>query len=210
MRRRAEGHLDLLAASLPRLDGGVRALADEVLTHRDALLGVFTTMAGLDDAGQCIRCHGDYHLGQTLVTDDDVVILDFEGEPARPLAERRARSSPLRDVAGMLRSFSYAASTAARSATSGGAAGEAAGAWRQWEAAAGRLFLNSYRDAAAGAGILPLAPANFDALLRAYLVDKAIYEVGYELNNRPDWLAIPLTGVRRCLDEASGVSGRDG
>lgn len=204
MRIRADAHLELLSSSLPRLDGSTRARATQLLDSRDAILDVFTTMAGLPDAGQRIRCHGDYHLGQTLVTDDDVVILDFEGEPARPLAERREKSSPLRDVAGMLRSFSYAATTAARSRT--GAAGTVTGAWQAWEAGAAHLFVSAYLEATADAAFLPTERRHRDALLRAYVVDKAIYEVGYELNNRPDWVAIPLGGVLRCLAEAATVS----
>jgi trehalose synthase-fused probable maltokinase len=199
MRTRVQAHLDLLSLSLARLDEATRGQAVQVLESRAALVDVFTTMAALDDAGQRIRCHGDYHLGQTLVTDRDVVILDFEGEPARPLAERRIKSSPLRDVAGMLRSFSYAATAAARSRQSGAAAGTF-GAWQAWEASAARLFVSAYLDAVAHARILPAQQRDVDALLRAYVVDKAIYEVGYELNNRPDWVAIPLAGVLRCLD----------
>ncbi len=201
MRRRAEAHLDVLVSSVDRLDRETRASGTQVLDMRRTLVDVFTTMAALEDAGQRIRCHGDYHLGQTLITDDNVVILDFEGEPARPLAERRAKSSPLRDVAGMLRSFSYAATTAARS-REGGAA-QAAESYQAWEAHASRLFLNAYLETVRGAGILPPNRRDVTALLRAYVMDKALYEVAYELNNRPNWVAIPLSGVLRCLDDAA-------
>jgi len=178
-----------------------------VLDRRAALLDVFTTMAALNDAGLRIRCHGDYHLGQTLVTDADVVILDFEGEPLKPLPERRDRSSPLRDVAGMLRSFSYAATAAARSRTDDGS-NAAAGTLEGWEAGASRLFLSAYFDAVGSHAVLPAQQRNTDALLRAYVVDKAIYEIGYELNNRPDWVAIPLTGVLRWADRTSTIPGK--
>ena len=201
MHARAEAHLDLLAASLSRLDEPTRARATQVLNSREALLNVFAAMAALEDAGQRIRCHGDYHLGQILITDDDVVILDFEGEPARALVERRAKSSPLRDVAGMLRSFSYAATTAARSRDREVAAAGTP-ALDAWEADAARVFLRSYLDAVAGTGMLPRESRDRDALLRAYVVDKAVYEVGYELNNRPDWVAVPLAGVLRGLQDA--------
>ena len=182
----------------------MRYFATAVLDARNSLLDVFTTMAALDDAGQRIRCHGDYHLGQTLVTEQDVVILDFEGEPARPLSERRAKSSPLKDVAGMLRSFSYAATTAARSGNAG-VSNAAVGAQQAWEAAAARLFLSAYFEATAGNPILPAYRRDADSLLRAYLVEKATYEIAYELNNRPDWVAIPLAGVLQCLDAAPVV-----
>jgi len=207
MRHRADAHLELLASSLPRLGVATRRRATEVLDSRAALLDVFTTMAALDDAGLRIRCHGDYHLGQTLVTDADVVILDFEGEPLKPLPERRDRSSPLRDVAGMLRSFSYAATAAARSRTDDGS-NAAAGTLEGWEAGASRLFLSAYFDAVGSHAVLPAQQRNTDALLRAYVVDKAIYEIGYQLNNRPDWVAIPLTGVLRWADRTSTIPGK--
>ena len=131
---------------------------------------------------QRIRCHGDYHLGQTLVADGDVVILDFEGEPARPIAERREKSSPLRDVAGMLRSFAYAAQVSGRGAS--------------WEESVATAFLDGYRAAADHAEFLP-DDAGFATLLEAFVLDKTLYELGYELNNRPDWVALPLAALAR-------------
>ncbi|HEX5270632.1 MAG TPA: phosphotransferase, partial [Gemmataceae bacterium] len=149
-----------------------------------------------DPGGQKIRCHGDYHLGQVLWVDNDFVILDFEGEPTRTVEERRARQSPLKDVAGMMRSFHYAAYAGLFAFTRGrpddvGCLEPWAGLWFQWASAA---FLRGYRAAAGEARFLPPADG-FAALLDAFLLDKAFYELLYELNNRPDWVRIPLRGI---------------
>ena len=146
--------------------------------------------------GRVIRTHGDYHLGQTMLADRGWVILDFEGEPARPLPERRLKRSPLRDVAGMLRSFSYAAagSRILRGAPRAARAGRTARA---------TTFLDGYfetrrrRAAAAGPGGDAQAAAVFE-------LEKAVYELRYELNNRPDWVAIPVAGIARLLESNGG------
>jgi trehalose synthase-fused probable maltokinase len=201
MRQRAEAQLDLLAASLSTLATPARAQADQVLAARASLMAEIQHVTTLHDGGCRIRCHGDYHLGQTLVTDDDVVILDFEGEPARPLAERRAKWSPLRDVAGMQRSFSYLAESAIRAALkevpdAGDAVATQAHAW---QASAEMAFANAYLASLGPSPIVPRDLAAVDILRRAFLIDKATYELGYELNNRPDWLPIPLAGLLRLL-----------
>lgn len=137
-----------------------------------------------------IRVHGDYHLGQVLRTiDGDVMILDFEGEPSRPISERRLKTSCLKDVAGMLRSFSYARVAVAMS-LAGEHAGPAEDLLRVWEAAARDGFLTSYRDATRDAAVrlAPAGAAPFHQALRAWEIDKALYEIHYELNNRPHWL----------------------
>src|SRR5258708_2624192 len=148
-----------------------------------------------------IRIHGDYHLGQVLWAEGDFYILDFEGEPARPLDERRRKESPLKDVADMLRSFSYAA-YAALFAHTAGRGGEFervepwAHAWQRWTGAA---FLKGYLAVAGAAGFLPADPGPRAALLDLFLLDKALYELNYELNNRPDWARIPLRGLSEWL-----------
>ena len=141
------------------------------------------------------RYHGDYHLGQVLLAKNDFIIIDFEGEPARDLGERRRKHSPLRDVAGMLRSFNYAHWTALRAAVQGNEdAIRLAPLARGWEAAARREFLAAYDGAARGAGIY----GSFDeagGLIELFEMEKAFYELRYELNNRPGWVSVPLQGI---------------
>jgi maltose alpha-D-glucosyltransferase/alpha-amylase len=199
MQSHALNQLRLLEETLPRLDDRRRQLAREVLAQRDELLHQFDALERLHTRVGRIRCHGDYHLGQVLVTEGDVVIIDFEGEPARPLAERREKSSPLRDVAGMVRSFSYAALTGLAAATQTRPEDfERLAPWADlWETWIGAVFLRAYLTATQGAPFVPADTGDLDALLNAFMVDKALYELGYELNNRPDWVHIPLTGLLR-------------
>ena len=151
--------------------------------------------------GHQIRVHGDYHLGQTLRAADEFYVLDFEGEPARLLAERRRRDDALRDVAGMLRSFGYAVQTALRRRDDDDETAAEVAVWADaLTVAAENAFLDAYDHAAGDAAFRPSAAARAD-LLWAYLVQKAAYEVRYELNNRPDWAPVPLAGFRRLLSE---------
>ena len=155
----------------------------------------------LEFSASKIRVHGDYHLGQVLWSEGDFYIIDFEGEPARPLAQRRAKQSPLKDVAGMLRSFGYAAfaglfaHTVSRPAAFDSLAPWAE-AWETWTTAA---FLRAYFETVQGALFLPQEAGNRDELLRLFVLDKALYEVNYELNSRPDWARIPLFGIMPLL-----------
>jgi trehalose synthase-fused probable maltokinase len=148
-------------------------------------------LTNLGGTGRVIRHHGDFHLGQTLWAGNDWVILDFEGEPARSLPERRRKRSPLRDVAGMLRSFAYAASAAEVL--------RGVKAPSDWEARAREEFLEGYRDTV-DQSLVP-SGASMDKLLRVFELEKAVYELRYELNNRPDWLRIPVAGIVRMLEE---------
>ncbi len=161
------------------------------------------------------RHHGDYHLGQVLDTGESWVILDFEGEPLRPLAERRARQSPLRDVAGMLRSFDYARHAALRASdgerakvsarvhapsTTGAPAASAANLaalLATWTRFARQAYLNAYLDAAraGGAAFLPASDADVRRALSVLELGKALYELEYEMGNRPAWVTIPLTAL---------------
>jgi maltokinase len=143
--------------------------------------------------GRVIRTHGDYHLGQTLHTPRGWVILDFEGEPARSLPERRQKRSPLRDVAGMLRSFAYV--TSAVEILKGQRAPE------DFEQRARQTFLSHY-FAAVDPTLMPAGEAAINNLLSIYELEKAIYELRYELNNRPDWTPIPVAGIVRLLESA--------
>jgi len=141
--------------------------------------------------------HGDYHLGQVLRTKSDFVILDFEGEPARSLDERRSKQSPLKDVAGMLRSYSYAAfASLTRFTTRRPQDAERLEPWAQlWERSVIAEYLRAYREALAGSPIVPADGKEFQSLLEAFVLDKALYELIYELNNRPTWVRIPLNGI---------------
>jgi maltokinase len=141
--------------------------------------------------GRVIRTHGDYHLGQTMLTDRGWVILDFEGEPARPLPERRLKRSPLRDVAGMLRSFSYV--------TAGARLLRGVDVPEEWEERARTAFLEGYFDRV-DSGLLPPGEAATAQLLSVFELEKAVYELRYELNNRPDWVGIPVAGILRLLE----------
>jgi maltose alpha-D-glucosyltransferase / alpha-amylase len=168
----------------------------------DRLLERTRTLLSTPLAGRRIRIHGDYHLGQVLWTGRDVVIIDFEGEPARPLGERRLKRSPVVDTAGMLRSFHYAAYAAlfrecGRDEPAGGHADRWVRYWRGWVSS---VFLQAYREAVAPAGVVPEDDAEFARLLELFLLEKAIYEVGYELDNRPEWVDIPALGVQELIE----------
>jgi maltose alpha-D-glucosyltransferase/alpha-amylase len=152
--------------------------------------------AALRPAGVKTRHHGDYHLGQVLIASNDFVIIDFEGEPARPLAERRRKHTALRDVAGMLRSFDYARHAALAQVADDGD-GRLAGRAAEWLAATRTTFLDAYRDEAIRCGMYADAAA-FAALaplVELLEIEKALYELRYELNNRPDWAGVPLEGI---------------
>jgi maltose alpha-D-glucosyltransferase/alpha-amylase len=203
--RELSATLALLAERVPALPAPAQAAAQAVLAAEPQLRARIERGPG---PGRIVktRIHGDYHLQQVLVTKNDFVIIDFEGEPARSLQERRAKRSPLRDVAGMLRSFAYASQQALRDMRVGtednrAAAVEAAERWLQQVRGA---FVAAYQEAIGGAPLLDtLDPAQ--GLLRLFELDKALYELRYELNNRPDWVGIPLQGLLAfATDETQG------
>jgi maltokinase len=171
-----------LPEDIPELDP-IRGRGEEVRER----LRLLTHIGG---TGRVIRHHGDFHLGQTLWAGDDWVILDFEGEPARSLPERRRKRSPLRDVAGMMRSFAYAATAAElqRGVTPPDG----------WEELAREEFLGGYRSTV-DQSLVPTGSA-MDKLLTVFELEKAVYELRYELNNRPDWVRIPVAGILRLLE----------
>ena len=203
--------LEALKSKIATLDDQATDATGLLLSRRTALLARARSIAGLEAAGERIRIHGDYHLGQTLRIDGranaknaesepgDFVLLDFEGEPARPIEERRRKQSPLKDVAGMMRSFSYAAFSAMDQFFEAGdrkAQQAALGGWAHaWQAAASREFLWAYRTGIAVNPALLPPPEQAQQLLNAYLLEKALYELLYELNNRPTWLRIPISGI---------------
>jgi len=192
--------LDLLEQRMERLAGTAPELAQLLLTQRHTLKDRLNAcICGQLNAVKT-RYHGDFHLAQVLLTHNDFVFTDFEGEPARPFAERRHKHSPLRDVAGMLRSFNYAAHTALAHITAERPADLAKfePLVRDWEAEAGRVFLAAYDEAVHSSGLL-VPDTSRRGLLDLFLLEKALYEVRYELDNRPDWVAIPLRGILSLL-----------
>jgi maltose alpha-D-glucosyltransferase/alpha-amylase len=204
----AQLSLSLLAHGSAGLSEEVTARTEAVLAAGPALLQRFQALSELSGInGTRIRCHGDYHLGQVLRTENDFLLIDFEGEPIRSLAERRGKQSPLKDVAGMLRSFSYAAHTALIVVGKEIAAKDQATMAqraRTWEARIGATFLGAYLKTAENGGFLPTGPAR-NILLDAFLLDKAFYELQYEFNNRPGWLHIPLAGIVGFIEQERGT-----
>jgi maltose alpha-D-glucosyltransferase / alpha-amylase len=185
---------------LADLPAAAQGPARQVLALEERIVREFDALLESDISALRERIHGDYHLGQVLYTGDDFMIIDFEGEPARPLSERRQKGSPLQDVAGMLRSFHYAAYAAYfymidrpdRSERSAADLETWARYWHLWVSVA---YLQTYLQVTAGAPFIPADHKELKALLDAYLLSKAVYELGYELNNRPHWVAIPLQGI---------------
>ncbi|HEX4621390.1 MAG TPA: hypothetical protein VH208_07470, partial [Myxococcaceae bacterium] len=165
---------------------------------QEALRQALAAVAEVESGGSAIRYHGDLHLSQVIRTDSGWVVLDFEGEPHRPVEERRLLSSPLRDVAGMLRSFEYAAAVGLlERAAPGDSNWESLQAFGDgWAEVNRRVFLDAYLGVSGLGSLLPPHDAT-EVLLRAFEIQKAIYEVRYELGHRPDWAGIPLRFLAR-------------
>ncbi|HSN78689.1 MAG TPA: putative maltokinase [Anaerolineae bacterium] len=185
---------------LDELPAAALEAAQQVLALEERIVNDFDTLLESDITALRERIHGDYHLGQVLYTGDDFMIIDFEGEPARPLSERRQKGSPLQDVAGMLRSFHYAAYAAYfyvvdRPDSSPRMAADLEAWARTWHLWVSVAYLQSYLEVAGDAPFMPAKREELKAVLDAYLLSKAVYELGYELNNRPHWVAIPLQGI---------------
>jgi maltose alpha-D-glucosyltransferase/alpha-amylase len=203
MQSAAGRNLQLLKKNLKLLpDEEIRKAAEEILQHEKDLMDRYGAILKKKLSAMKIRIHGDYHLGQVLYTGNDFVIIDFEGEPAKALSERRLKRSPFRDVAGMIRSFHYAVYTGLL---------KKAAIWQEdipllkpwadlWYKYVAGTFLRSYLETAGDAPFMPNEREEANILLRTFLLEKAIYELGYELNNRPDWLAIPINGIKQLLE----------
>jgi maltose alpha-D-glucosyltransferase / alpha-amylase len=200
-RARAERALALLGTRAPLLAGHTAWRAHALLALRPALFARLDVLAAARFAATKTRCHQDYHLGQLLWRGTRYALLDFEGEPARSLTERRRKRSPLTDVAGMLRSYSYAAWSGlfAWSRAHHADALERAPWATLWETAVTAAFLSSYFADTHGASFIPADNTQLAGLLELLMLDKAVYELEYELNNRPDWLAVPLEGLLRLV-----------
>jgi maltose alpha-D-glucosyltransferase/alpha-amylase len=195
---------ELLRRKVGDLPEPMRVLAQATVEREAEILERFRSILSGQITALRTRHHGDYHLGQVLQTGNDFVILDFEGEPARSIGERRIRRSPLRDVAGMLRSFHYASYAALLGRIESRAVREedfpALEPWAGfWHKCVSAVFLKSYLETAGSAAYVPNDRDEVARLLSIYLLEKAIYEVRYELNNRPTWLRIPLEGIRQLL-----------
>jgi maltose alpha-D-glucosyltransferase / alpha-amylase len=201
MRERGRDAIAALERALPSLVAEVKPLAAAVIDGGESLLAPFDDFGASSIAVDRIRVHGDYHLGQVLRASGDFFIVDFEGEPMRPLAERRRPEIALKDVAGMLRSLEYAVYGGLWGAVARGQGDFAtlepwAWMWQSWAAAA---FLDGYRQAAGLGRFMPRDSRSLHVALDAYLRDRALYELVYELNNRPTWVGVPLCGLWRRL-----------
>lgn len=191
----------LLKKKLPSLEGVAQEAGKTALESEKAVAAQFKELLKRKFTAAKTRIHGDFHLGQTLFTGNDFYIIDFEGEPMRPIGERLLKRSPLRDVAGMIRSFHYAAYAAMFSAPFYKPESFAGlSAWAElWSSAASEAFLESYLKTADGAVFVPRDKEESAAMLKIFTLEKAVYELGYELDNRPSWAAIPLAGILKII-----------
>jgi maltose alpha-D-glucosyltransferase/alpha-amylase len=202
----ARSRFEMLRNLMDILKEDIRREAENMLAAEPEVERILMALASDPVAGKLTRIHGDYHLGQVLFTGDDFVVLDFEGEPDKPHAERRRKHSPLKDVAGMVRSFHYAVHAALMQGPAEHRESAQAGEWASvWYRISSGRFLSRYLDAMLGADLLPADHAATLRLLRAFILEKAVYELGYELNNRPEWVAIPLLGIRHIVKRYAGA-----
>ncbi len=190
---------------LKSLPEHVREIGERILERKSEITGRYKRLTEQKIDGKRIRCHGDYHLGQVLYTGKDFIIIDFEGEPLRPITERRIKRSPLRDAAGMLRSFHYAVYKALADAEHRGAFHaenrETMEIWaKDWCLRVCSEFLSAYLETGGQGGYLPESRYEIKILLDAFLMEKAVYELDYEMNNRPEWIKIPLEGIEELLN----------
>jgi maltose alpha-D-glucosyltransferase/alpha-amylase len=200
--------LDVARDRRSSLSEGAAQKLDVLLARRAGIDETIDRVLTANDLGKRIRTHSDFHLGQVLEVEGDVFFIDFEGEPARPIAERRVPQSPLRDVAGMIRSIGYAAHAGLKTflETNPDAAAVLEPWITGWETHASAAYLGAYTRSIGDTALLPTG-TDRDLLLRALLLDKAFYELFYELNNRPDWADIPLDGLLRLLQPAPVPTG---
>ncbi len=201
VRRQADAAFAALEQARDRLGEDDQALADALLEAREQCYREIEQLISGPVSAAKTRLHGDYHLGQVLVAQNDFYILDFEGEPARPLEERRYKMSPQKDVAGMLRSFDYAAWSAVMRMIELNPTSEpiVLPLAERWRALTERAFLDAYRETIGDCASYPQEGAQADRLLRLFLLEKALYEINYEAANRPTWLRIPMKGVAGLL-----------
>jgi maltose alpha-D-glucosyltransferase/alpha-amylase len=191
---------DLLRSKLPTMTPELHALGESLIKRESEIDRLLERVTRRRIDVIRTRIHGDYHLGQVLWTGEDFLIIDFEGEPGRPLSQRRFKRNPLRDVAGMVRSLRYAAAAELRSGRRRPEDAVRLEAWaRAWASWVSAAFLAGYVDRAQGSRLVPPNDADLAMVLEFFLLEKCVYEIGYELNNRPDWLEIPLRGLLELL-----------
>jgi maltose alpha-D-glucosyltransferase/alpha-amylase len=193
---------DQAFAALSAIPAGANETADALRSRRADVVTLLGALAATPADAMRTRVHGDLHLGQVLIAKDDVVIVDFEGEPGKSTEARRTKDTPLRDVAGMLRSFAYAAETATQSIAQRFAekAGAAAAYSAEWRKAVDAAFLGAYEAATNGTVAWVADAGDRTRLLRFHLLTRALYEIVYEANNRPDWIGTPARGVIEILE----------
>ncbi len=194
--------MQLTRENMKKMSGQVKQEISQLLASEQEILDAFRRILKKKLSTTKIRYHGDYHLGQVLFTGNDFIIIDFEGEPARALSERKLKRSPIRDIAGMIRSFHYAAYSAILKRESLRPEDiPVLEPWADlWYCYVSGMFLRSYLDAAGDAVFIPKERDELEILLNAFLLQKAVYELGYELNNRPDWVIIPARGIKNILE----------
>jgi maltose alpha-D-glucosyltransferase/alpha-amylase len=205
MRNETRHSLQLLGQHLGRLPENIQGLAKRVLACEPEILKQFRAIYLRPIAALRTRYHGDYHLGQVLYDGKEFWIIDFEGEPARPVSERRLKHSPLRDVADMVHSFHYAAYASLLKQIESGALAPArmrsvvgwARFWSRWVSA---VFFKAYRQSASQGTFLPASEDDLNVVIDTFLLRKAVYEIGYELNHRPEWILIPIQNVLDLLN----------
>ncbi|HET9800197.1 MAG TPA: alpha-amylase, partial [Chthoniobacterales bacterium] len=203
MRALLRRNFESLKKNLKNVPEHLRDEAKDVLGTEKEILAREKRLLDRKSNAAKIRIHGDYHLGQVLSTGKDFIILDFEGEPARPMSERKLKRSALRDVAGMMRSFQYAAYSALWQPGMRTEDVPFLERWADlWYRHMSSAFLQNYLQTTSNAVFVPNNSEDFQILLEAYLLDKAVYEIGYELNNRPDWVVIPIRGIKHILKSA--------
>jgi maltose alpha-D-glucosyltransferase/alpha-amylase len=203
---RAGRAFDGLRERRAHLREGDRVLADQLLSYRDTLKSRLDGLMPSGAIGLNIRHHGDFHLGQMLIVKDDIFIIDFEGEPRRPIDERRRKAPAARDVAGLIRSIDYSVTAALERALkiAPDDTGKIASALESWRERAASAFLDAYRQTIGDRPLWPKDEQAWTGMLNFFLLEKAFYEIEYELAHRPDWLRVPVSGTLRILSQVTG------
>ncbi|MFH1283361.1 MAG: maltose alpha-D-glucosyltransferase [bacterium] len=203
MQSLAKKGLELLKNNLAKLSEEMKESAREVLLVEKKIISEFKQLLSKDISVKRIRIHGDLHLGQVLFTGNDVIFIDFEGEPARSISQRRSKHSAIKDVAGIMRSFHYASySELFRKLAVEQKDRALLLPWAEvWYMFVSGVYLHAYRESVKGASFVPADDKEFMILLRAFMLEKAVYELMYELNNRPRWVDIPLYAIKQLVKE---------